>query len=98
MRKAGYVLTTEVITEPRLVGDAVSRLGAPLKLGAAPPGRPLQWRRTTMRVQLSFHSGIRPGVHGAPAASIAFSTFESSPSISPRNCASTRSNSCAAAV
>ena len=49
-------------------------------------------------LQLSFHSGIRPGVQGAPAASIAFSRFARSPSMSGRSRLSTCSNSCAAAA
>jgi hypothetical protein len=59
---------------------------------------PLHVSRAVLWSQLSFHSGIRPGVQGAPTASIAFSTLERSPSISPRNCPSTRSNSCEAAA
>src|SRR6185295_8988804 len=46
----------------------------------------------------SFHSGMRPGVHGAPAASSCFSSRDRSTSINWRNCESTPSNSCAAAV
>jgi hypothetical protein len=60
--------------------------------------RTLTWSAQSRRraLQLSFHSGMRPGVHGAPAASIAFSRFARSPSISGRSRVSTCSNSCAA--
>src|SRR5262249_35790340 len=44
--------------------------------------------------QRSFHSGSRPGVHGAPATSSAFSRARRSPSINSRSFASSWANCC----
>jgi hypothetical protein len=76
-------------------GDAVGKVAA--SLGDRPSRRRPVFR-TNETDQLSFHSGIRPGVQGAPAASIAFSSFARSPSINARSRASTCSNSFDAAA
>src|SRR5215813_2486511 len=99
------------LAQPFATGFAAFHLVIRQDFYVIPPALPIKLRRLlrhrhgnhknyrgkkTNHAYFSCHSGTRPGVQGAPAASISFCSFSKSDVISVRNLASCWSNSAAA--